>query len=184
MRVNEKTNKLVQTALLACVILVSTMLFKVPIPGTQGYIHLGDGMIFLAVLILGVKYGAIAAMIGSAMGDILGGYAAWAPWTIGIKGMMALILGVFIMQSMKSVSGNMTARHGMQYIGMLFAGLFMTAGYYGAEVIMYGNPMVALLGIPWNIAQFVVGMVVATALSSALCKTSAKKYFAFPCHNS
>ena len=39
-------------------------------------------MIFLAVLILGKKSGALAAGAGSALGDIIGGYAFWALWTL------------------------------------------------------------------------------------------------------
>ena len=49
----EKTNKLVMTALMMCMIIVLTMFVKVPIPLTQGYVHLGDAMIFISVMLLG-----------------------------------------------------------------------------------------------------------------------------------
>lgn len=61
-----------------CLIILATMLIKVPIPFTQGYVNLGDAMIFLSVLILGWKYGIVAAGVGSMLGDIIGGAAAWA----------------------------------------------------------------------------------------------------------
>lgn len=66
---------MVMTALMMCLVMIATMFIKVPIPFTQGYVHLGDSMIFLAVLILGKKSGALAAGAGSALGDIIGGYA-------------------------------------------------------------------------------------------------------------
>ena len=66
-----------------------------------------------------------------------------------------------------------------QFIGMFVAGLWMTAGYYAAEGIVYGNWAAALLGIPWNIGQFATGMAIAAAVTSALCKTPAKRYFAY-----
>ena len=44
---------------------------------------------------------------------------------------------------------------------------------------MYGNWAVAALGIPWNIGQFAVGMAIATALSAALCRTSAGRLFTY-----
>ncbi|MCE2604237.1 ECF transporter S component, partial [Pseudomonas aeruginosa] len=59
-----QTTKLVMTALMIGIIIVSIMFIKFLIPGTQGYVHLGDAMIFLAVLVLGWKYGAAAAAIG------------------------------------------------------------------------------------------------------------------------
>ena len=61
----EKTNKLVLTALMVCLVLLATYIIKIPSPFTQGYVHLGDTMIFLSVLLLGKKGGAAAAGLGS-----------------------------------------------------------------------------------------------------------------------
>lgn len=158
---------MVLMGLMTCLVIVTTMFIKIPIPMTQGYVHLGDSMIFLAVLILGKKNGCIAAGIGSAMGDILGGYAFWAPWTLVIKLIMAYILGVFVERFEKKG----------EIIGMVIAGIEMTAGYYVASSVMYGSWIVTLMDIPWNIGQFVVGMIIASILYRALDKTPAKKYF-------
>ena len=43
------------TAMMMCIIMVSIMLLRVPIPFTQGYVNLSDAMIFMAVIILGWK---------------------------------------------------------------------------------------------------------------------------------
>lgn len=180
---NDNTNKimtLVLTALMMCLVMVATMFVKIPIPFTQGYVHLGDSMIFLAVLILGKKNGAIAAGFGSALGDVIGGFAFWAPWTLVIKGIMALILGIFVEQMEKR--GKHLQDHGVsaaEVIGMILAGAEMAAGYYVAESIMYGNWIAPVAGVPWNIGQFAVGMVIACILAAALSKTPVKKYFAY-----
>ncbi|MDD6310394.1 MAG: ECF transporter S component [Firmicutes bacterium] len=50
----------------------------------------------MGVLVLGTRDGAIAAAIGSCLGDILGGFPVWAPWTLVIKGGMALVLAVVL----------------------------------------------------------------------------------------
>ena len=63
MKTRNNTFKIVMTALMMCLIMVATMFIRIPIPGTQGYVHLGDAMIFLSVLILGWKYGALAAAL-------------------------------------------------------------------------------------------------------------------------
>jgi uncharacterized membrane protein len=62
---------------------------------------------------------------------------------------------------------------------MAAAGVWMTAGYFVAEGIIYGNWAAAAIGLPWNIGQFVTGMVIASLLSQALYKTPAGKYFAY-----
>ena len=68
---NEKTNRLVLTALMICLVMLATFAIRVPSPFTQGYIHLGDSMKFLAVLLLGKKGGAVAGGLGSAMADMI-----------------------------------------------------------------------------------------------------------------
>lgn len=166
----ERVVHMVMMGLMTCLVIVATMFIKIPIPMTQGYVHLGDSMIFLSVLILGKKNGSIAAGIGSAMGDILGGYAFWAPWTLIIKFMMAWILGAFVERFGKKG----------EVIGMAIAGTEMTAGYYVASSVLYGSWIVTLADIPWNLGQFAVGMVLAGLLYQALEKTPAKKYFQKP----
>ena len=109
----------------------------------------------------------------------MGGFAAWAPWTFGIKGIMAIILGLIIEMAFRKEGRSRNSVMAFIIIGMVIAGAFMTAGYYVAEGIMYGNWVVAALGIPWNIGQFVVGMVLALIIAEALLKTPAKKYFTY-----
>lgn len=189
-----KVYSIVMTAMMMCVIMVSILLLRVPIPFTHGYINLSDAMIFMAVIILGYKYGAVAAGLGSMLGDFLAGFAMWAPWTLCIKAAMALIFGLILQAAVDHRRGtNREETHrelsdkgfiSIEIIGMIVAGIFMCAGYYAAEGIMYGNWVVAALGIPWNIAQFVVGAAMAVVLCTALAKTSLRSRMAYtaPAH--
>ncbi len=179
MKATNNTFKIVLTALMMCLIMVSILFIRVPIPFTQGYVHLGDAMVFLSVLILGWKYGAIAAALGGMLGDLVGGFAMWAPWSFAIKGIMALILGLVIMAVSKNENVSKGRFLAGEILGMVIAGIFMVAAYYFAEGIMYGNWAAPLLGIPWNIGQFAVGMVIAAAIATALCKTPARSYFTY-----
>ena len=52
---DKRIQKLVTTSLMICLILLLTSTFKIPVPMTQGYVHLGDAMIFLSVMLLGKK---------------------------------------------------------------------------------------------------------------------------------
>lgn len=178
---SEKTNKLVLTALMMCLVLVATISIRIPSPFTQGYVHLGDTMIFLSVLLLGKKGGTVAAGIGSALADILGGYAMYAIWTLIVKGLMALIMGVFIEATVKKNKkhikiGNVPL---FEIIGMFLAGVEMVIGYAIVDGVFAGNLLTGFLGAPFNVGQFVVGLVLATILAMALYKTPARKLFAY-----
>jgi uncharacterized membrane protein len=175
----EKTTKIILTGLMMAMIVVATILIIIPVPFGNGYIHLGDAIIFLSVLILGWKYGAVAAGVGSALADILIGYAIWAPWTFVIKGLMAAMMGLFILRAIHKQGKNLLGVPVYHLIGMILAGCIMVAGYYVAEGVIYGNFITAALGIPWNIVQFGTGAVLAVLLAAALYKTPARKFFSY-----
>ena len=151
------TRNLVFTSLTACLVMLGTILFRIPIPMTQGYVHLGDAMVYIGVLLLGKKQGAFAAALGSALGDILGGFAFWAPWSFIIKYMMAFAAG-YLLERSKS----------QKVISMTAGGLVMCAGYLVAERVMYGSWALAAAGLPWNIGQFTVGIAIAIAAQPLL----------------
>ncbi len=178
---SENTSKLVITALMLCLVLLATIAIRIPSPFTQGYVHLGDTMIFVSVLLLGKKNGAIAAGFGSAMADILGGFAIYAPWTLIIKALMAFIMGLFIeiATKRKKSLAKFAGVPIIQIIGMIIAGVIMVVGYCLVDGAFAGNILAGVLGIPFNIGQFVVGMVLAVILAMALYKTPAKKMFAY-----
>lgn len=64
------TRKYVLTGLMTALVLCLTFFIKIPVPYTSGYIHLGDSMIYLSVMILGPVYGAFASGIGSMLADL------------------------------------------------------------------------------------------------------------------
>ena len=175
---NKSINKMVLTAMMMCMIIVMTIIIRIPIPATQGYIHLGDCMIFFSVLLLGWKWGAVAAGIGSAMADMFAGYVQYIPVSLVVKGLMAVVMGLCIEAAVKRGWEGVKMRVA-EIIGMVTAGAFMVSGYYIAESIMYGSFITPLASVPMNIIQFAVGVVLASALAYALCKTSMRSKFAY-----
>lgn len=166
------TNKLVLSSLMICLVLLGTILFRIPVPMTQGYVHLGDAMIYIGVILLGKKQGAVSAALGSALGDVLGGFAFWAPWTLFIKFAMAYTAGVLLDRlsagahhHTPSAAADMISRAAAMSAG----GIVMCAGYFVAERIMYGSWALAAIALPWNIGQFAVGIAVAAA-AGPLCE--------------
>lgn len=91
-----KTRKFVLTGLMTSLVFVLTFIFPIPVPFTSGYIHLGDSMIYISVIILGPFFGAFASGVGSMLADLLAGYAQYAIPTLIIKSTMALVMGLII----------------------------------------------------------------------------------------
>ena len=119
--------KLTMAGVMAALVFVMTYVPKVPVPVTGGYVHLGDGAIFLSVLLLG-PLGIPAAAIGSGLADILGGYMVYALPTMLIKGLVALI-------AWKGWKEGSWLRAAASF---LLAEVVMVLGYYGCEHALYG----------------------------------------------
>ena len=175
---DEKVYNVVLTGIMMCLVMVATMTIRIPVPFTQGYVHLGDTMIFLAVLVLGKRNATLAAGFGSGLADLLSGYAYYAPWTLAVKALMAFAVGAALEHMEKK--GQLEEGHVSLpvLLAMFFGGLEMTVGYYIAASLMHGNWYTPLFSVPGNIGQFAVGMVLAFILAKALYKTPARKYFA------
>ena len=86
--------KLVLAALLAALTAVATMIIRIPTP-TQGYIHLGDGMVLICGILLGPGLGALAAGIGSMIFDLMTPEYAPEAWITFLRFfLMAWLCGV------------------------------------------------------------------------------------------
>lgn len=169
-------NNVVLSGMMMALVTVMTMVIQIPVPATNGYIHLGDTMIFFSVLLLGWKYGAVVSGVGSALADLLTGYVQYAPITLVVKGLMAIVMGLFINYAISKDIGRLGIKL-MEIIGMIIAGFVMVAGYYLAESFMVGSFITPLAAIPMNIVQFVSGVVFAALLATTLHKTPLKTMF-------
>lgn len=147
-----RTKKLVNSAMLAALICVATMIIKIQLT-PNGYINLGDGIIILASKVLGPFYAFFAAGIGSMLADLLSGFAFYAPATFIIKGIMAL--SAYFM--MKKLSGMKNGTFSV-IIASVIAELVMIVGYGIFETAVYGIGA-ALASMPGNAIQAVAGIV-------------------------
>lgn len=160
----EKTLKLTYTAMLTAMVCVATMLIR--IPTMVGYTNLGDGFILLSAFLFGPFYGAVAGGIGSMLADILSGYAFYAPATLVIKGLIAVIAAL-LWKAMSKRGGDKVWK---KILASLVAEIWMAAGYWTFETLFLGEAKAALASIPNNIAQGLVGVVLGMVLYYALSK--------------
>lgn len=158
---------MVITSLLIALVFVATnaIRIKLPISYNGGLIHMGNTMLFTAAIVFGPRKGAAAGAFGMALFDALSEWAAWAPFTFVVRGVMGYIIGR--VAYMNNKSGKSWAYN---LLGILLGGIWMLAGYYLSEVIMTGNWVLPMTSIPGNIIQIVIGTVVALPLSGALKK--------------
>ncbi|HOA99290.1 MAG TPA: ECF transporter S component [Candidatus Atribacteria bacterium] len=139
----ESTRTLTYSAIAIALVAIATMSLQIPIPQTRGYINLGDTLIFVFALLWGTRVGALAGGLGSALADLLTGYAHWAPFTLIIKGIEGFLVGAFA-----SREQNLPKR----ILFLSLAGLEMVGGYFLAGSLLYG-PGVAIVEIPGNLVQ-------------------------------
>lgn len=159
-------HNLIMTGLLMALVTVATMLIKVPIPATNGYINIGDSMIFLAAILFGKKKGALAGGVGSALADLLLGYPQWILPTLIVKGLMGYLVGAIANQESDRL---INARN---IIALSFGAIWMASGYLIAATMMYGNFMVAFIeGFPADLIQGFGGAVLFVPVGIALKKT-------------
>lgn len=141
--------ELTKMAMMATITFIG--IYAVKIPSLHGYSHLGDCMIFISVMLLGTKKGALAGAVGAALSDLIGGWMQWILPTFFIKYIMALIMGLFIDKLMPGKRGNW-------FIGSVVGGAVQILLYTLVKVGVYG-PGYAVAGVPGLTTQTITGIV-------------------------
>ena len=135
--------------IMAAATCVFTLLVRIPMAPTRGYIHLGDVAANFAALAFGPWLGLAVAGGGTALADLLGGYPHWAPLTFLIHGLQGFVVG-YIAHFSRHRVGPMLA-------GAILGELIVIAGYFLAEWPLYGLTP-ALAELPGNTIQGLVGL--------------------------
>ena len=131
----DNVKKLVFIAMMAALTCAATMVIRIPTPGTGG--------------------------LGSAMADLAAGYALYAPFTLVIKGLIALAAALLYR---KAPGGHRT-------LGVALGGvadvILVAGGYFLCDSLLYGMGG-ALASVPANLIQGASGLVLAVVLYRAL----------------
>lgn len=133
------TRRLTVGAAAAALIFVVTLFVKVPIP--LGYANLGDGVIFLAAVFLPRKEAALAAAVGSALADLMGGFPVWIIPTLIIKYSMVEIVA-------RTARDRTSWRAPSVILGWVLASVWDAAAYTLAGAAIYGSLAVGLTSLP------------------------------------
>lgn len=143
--------KLVLASMLSALVCIATVVIRIPNP-LSGYMNLGDCIVLVCGWLLPPVYSFLSAGLGSGLADIFGGYAVYAPATVVIKGIMAVVAGGLF---------NLISRKLKCYLSRFISGItsvvFMVTGYYIFEGFIYGF-VPSLVNIPANLIQGVAGL--------------------------
>lgn len=152
--------KLVLAALFAALTCVATMVIQIPVP-LAGYLHFGDCFVLLSGWVLGPVWGALAAGIGSAMADLLTGYAIYAPATLVIKGAVALAAACLLTLLRRKPTALLVPC----IISGVLAELIMVGGYFLYTWLVIGSSVAAVIAtLPADAVQATSGVVGGTLL--------------------
>jgi uncharacterized membrane protein len=155
--------KIAVAAIFAALVAAATLLFVVPIPATSGYFNLGETLIYVAALLFGPFVGAIAGA-GATIADALVA-AQYAPGTFTIKAIEGFFVGFLykkLVQKTKSITFSAT-------IATIVGGFEMVLGYFLYETLILGST-VAILEVPFNIIQMLIGLIIAVPVMHAVLR--------------
>jgi uncharacterized membrane protein len=155
-----KPREVALTAVMTAATAAVTMVISIPFPPTRGYFNLGDAMVMLAGLLFGARLGGVAGGVGSAISDILLGYAYFSPLTLFIKGTEGFLTGLI---------GN-NRRFSFKVAGVVAGGIAMLVGYFSVETPLYGMGAALAELVTINSLQVMSGAVVSLLLCQAILK--------------
>lgn len=153
------------TAILAALITVMTAyIFHIPEPVTGGYIHFGDGLIFLAACLVPKPYAMAAGAIGGGLADLL-----TAPmWTLPTIVVKMLITIPFTAKNKKIVCKR-------NIVASVLAYFISATGYYIAESFVFGYEVALINSFLGSLVQATGSTVVFIVAGIALDKVQIKK---------
>ena len=163
---NKKVQLMCITGVFTALVFVVTAYLH--IPTNNGYIHVGDGLIYLAACVLPWPYAMVVGAGGAFLADCLTGFAVWAPGSVIIKA-----LTVLLFSSKKDKVINLR-----NSLAVLPAMIVCVGGYYLYESLIYGNFVSPLAGIPASVTQSVASAIVfiAFGLTADKMKLKSKIY--------
>lgn len=166
------TRKLVLTALTVALVTLVTITVQIP-NSVGGYFNLGDSMVFAVALIGGPAAAALAGGVGSALADILSGYASWALPSLLVKGTEGLVAGLLFRRMLKFGHLRFSLRI---FLVMAFAGLLMVSGYFLTSSILYGYPA-AIAAVPADLIQAFISIPIGLSLAALLRRAGKNRIF-------
>lgn len=151
---NNKTKFISEISVLTSLTIVITLVLIIPLPSNSGYLNLSDAMIMIASNVTSPLGGFIVGALSGGICDLVAGYGAYIPFTIIIKGIEGYLAG-YLFKKLNNKT--------LKYLSLFICGLLMGILYFIPDFIYYGVS-VALLNLPLNILQGILGATIASLI--------------------
>jgi uncharacterized membrane protein len=154
---------------MTAVTVVFTVVVQVPNPASGGYFNFSDVAVFFTSFALGPFAGAIAGGLGTALADVISGWAVWAPISLLAHGLEGLVAG--FIAGLARRSSDSAARGGrvaLAWLAASVAGSIVMIGLYLLGGSLIKGFAASVLDVPTNVIQGVVGPVLGSALAAVV----------------
>lgn len=155
------TKRITQIALMAALVFIGTNIgIRIPVGGSETMLHFGNVFCLLAGLLFGGIPGGLAAGIGSALFDLLNGFAAEFWITFINKFCMAFIAG-FILEKGSKLIPNIPVRTTLAAVtgSLTYTTLYILKNTLEARFIQ---------GLPWAGVWGIISVKLATSLTNGV----------------
>ena len=136
-------------------IILSMSVFSIPVPG--GHLYMNDVIICLAAIILNPFAAFLVGGVGAFLGDL---FFYPTPMFVSLvtHGIQAVVISIFshyVMKKHPIISSG---------IGVAIGAIIMIVGYSLGRAFIYSTPEYAILKLPYQILQAVVGAIMGMVL--------------------
>jgi len=153
--------RIASVSILAAVTAVLTIVVRIPTPA-KGYINFGDVAIVFTAITLGPVSGMLAGGLGTAVSDVLSGFANFAPISLVVHGLQGLLVGLIVRIRPSSLW--------LQILAGIAGTIVIAGGYLAAEALFISGIGPALAEVPLNLIQAVVGVILGILVSAAVVR--------------
>ncbi len=151
--------KVALVAIMTAITVVFTLFVRVPT--TKGYFNLCDVAIYFCAFSFNPLVAFISAGVGTALADMISGYAQWAPISFIVHGAEGLIVALLLRRNRNAVRKILASTIGV---------VIVAGGYFLIGGAVLTGFTTALIEVPMNIVQASVGAVIGFAVSLSVAK--------------
>jgi len=158
---NKIIKNMAYMALGVALVVVATFVLSFPIPGGAGYVNLGDSVIIIFAFLFGPIVGGMTGGIGSLLADFLAGFPLYSPFSLVIKGIQGVVVGI--------LSNRAKKLYLRQLVVYAIGGLIMIVGYFFADIVLF-DIVLASTGLLFNLLQAFLNILVVSLLYRQIFK--------------
>ena len=150
---NQSTFKTLQIGVYAALIIIAITFIRIPMPSaiSNSFVHPGNALVILAVLLMGFKRGCLAACLGLFIFDFMNGYIAVVHFTV-LENLCVLVVTYLIYKYMMKKNDSLTNIILIAVIGALVKVIVIFIKFLVQQLLLKASfkaaIAVALTGMP------------------------------------